>query len=46
MIFLGLGLGIAASGTVVPELLRIGLKETWIGLSVLSLVLTAASWFG
>lgn len=46
MIFLGLGLGIAASGTVVPELLLIGLKETWIGLGVLSLLLTAVSWFG
>ncbi|TXI04636.1 MAG: YbfB/YjiJ family MFS transporter [Rhizobium sp.] len=46
MIFLGLGLGIAASGTVVPELLLIGLKEAWIGLGVLSLLLTAVSWFG
>jgi predicted MFS family arabinose efflux permease len=46
MIFLGLGLGIAASGTLVPALLRLGLRETWIGLGVLSLVLTAVSWFG
>ncbi|TCR89794.1 YbfB/YjiJ family MFS transporter [Rhizobium sp. BK376] len=46
MIFLGLGLGIAASGTLVPELLRFGLQETWIGLGVLSLILTAVSWFG
>ncbi|MBB5574170.1 MULTISPECIES: YbfB/YjiJ family MFS transporter [Rhizobium] len=46
MIFLGLGLGIAASGTLVPALLRIGLRETWIGLGVLSLILTAVSWFG
>lgn len=46
MIFLGLGLGIAASGTVVPELLLIGLKQTWIGLGLLSLLLTAVSWFG
>jgi predicted MFS family arabinose efflux permease len=46
MIFLGLGAGIAASGTVIPLLLRVGLRETWIGLGVLSLTLTAVSWFG
>ncbi|HTR09472.1 MAG TPA: YbfB/YjiJ family MFS transporter [Paraburkholderia sp.] len=46
MIFLGLGLGIAASGTVIPWLLRHGLRDTWIGLGVLALVLTAISWFG
>ena len=28
------GLGIAASGTIIPKLLLIGLKETWIGLGV------------
>ncbi|MDL2409540.1 YbfB/YjiJ family MFS transporter [Rhizobium calliandrae] len=46
MIFLGLGLGIAASGTLVPALLRLGLRETWIGLGALSLVLAAVSWSG
>ncbi|WP_207001876.1 YbfB/YjiJ family MFS transporter [Trinickia mobilis] len=46
MIFLGLGLGIAASGTLVPKLLHYGLRDTWLGLGVLALVLTAASWFG
>lgn len=46
IIFLGVGLGIAASGTLVPALLRLGLRETWIGLGVLSLALTAVSWFG
>jgi MFS family permease len=46
LIFLGLGLGIAASGTLIPELLRLGLRDTWIGLGVLSLLLTAVSWFG
>ncbi|MGF6778245.1 YbfB/YjiJ family MFS transporter [Paraburkholderia sp. GAS334] len=45
-VFLGLGLGIAASGTVVPLLLKLGLREAWIGLAVLSAVLTAASWTG
>ncbi|MGJ7516606.1 YbfB/YjiJ family MFS transporter [Pseudomonas baetica] len=45
-IFLGLGLGIAGSGTIVPPLLSLGLQQTWLGLGVLALILTAASWFG
>lgn len=45
-IFLGIGLGIAGSGTLVPPLLSLGLQQTWFGLGVLALVLTAASWFG
>jgi predicted MFS family arabinose efflux permease len=44
-IFLGLGLGIAGSGTVIPLLLEWGLAQTWIGLGIISLVLTAVSWF-
>lgn len=43
-IFLGIGLGIAASGTVVPLLLDVGLRETWMGLGALSLLLSIASW--
>lgn len=46
MIFLGLGLGIAASGTLIPQLLHFGLQITWTGLGVVALVLTAVSWFG
>ncbi|MDE1150422.1 MAG: YbfB/YjiJ family MFS transporter [Azospirillaceae bacterium] len=46
IIFVGLGLGIAASGTLVPALLRIGLVQTWVGLGGLALLLTAVSWFG
>ena len=46
MIFLGLGLGIAASGTLVPELLKLGLGQTWLGLGAVSLLLTALSWKG
>lgn len=46
IIFLGVGLGIAASGTLVPALLRLGLRETWLGLGLLSLALTGLSWFG
>lgn len=45
-IFLGIGLGIAGSGTIVPPLLSLGLQNTWFGLGLLSLLLTAASWFG
>jgi predicted MFS family arabinose efflux permease len=44
-IFLGLGLGIAGSGTAVPLLLGLGLRDTWVGLAVISAVFTAASWF-
>ncbi|MGE8364868.1 YbfB/YjiJ family MFS transporter [Cupriavidus sp.] len=46
MIFLGLGLGIAASGTIIPRLLQLGLKDTWIGLGAFAAILTAVSWFG
>ncbi|AWA38998.1 MFS transporter [Pseudomonas fluorescens] len=45
-IFLGIGLGIAGSGTIVPLLLGLGLQATWLGLGALSLALTALSWFG
>ncbi len=46
VIFTGVGLGIAASGTLVPALLRLGLVETWAGLGLLSLLLTALAWGG
>src|SRR5437764_9792924 len=45
-IFTGVGLGIAASGTLVPLLLQIGLVETWVGLGSLALILTAIAWRG
>ncbi|RRV10317.1 YbfB/YjiJ family MFS transporter [Pseudomonas sp. v388] len=45
-IFVGVGLGVAASGTLIPPLLSLGLQDTWLGLGLLALVLTAASWFG
>jgi predicted MFS family arabinose efflux permease len=44
-IFLGLGLGIAGSGTIIPLFLNLGLAQTWIGLATVSAILTAASWF-
>jgi predicted MFS family arabinose efflux permease len=45
-IFFGLGLGIAASGTLVPTLLDMGLRLTWLGLSLFCALLTAISWTG
>jgi predicted MFS family arabinose efflux permease len=45
-IFAGVGLGIVASGTLVPLLLRQGLTEVWCGLGVLSLFLTLVAWPG
>ncbi|MEU6655785.1 YbfB/YjiJ family MFS transporter [Streptomyces sp. NPDC046900] len=45
-IFAGLGLGIAASGTLVPLLLTAGLSSTWFGLAALCALLTALSWSG
>ncbi|MEN3349190.1 MAG: hypothetical protein V7632_2825 [Bradyrhizobium sp.] len=44
VIFAGVGLGVAASGTLVPLLLQQGVKQAWYGLGVLSAVLTAISW--
>lgn len=44
MIFLGVGLGIAGSGTVLPSLLALGLAQTWLGLGLMAAVLTALSW--
>jgi predicted MFS family arabinose efflux permease len=46
VIFTGVGLGIAASGTVVPWLLRWGLVQTWCGLGVIATALTIAAWNG
>src|SRR5262249_50418428 len=43
-IFTGVGLGIAASGILVPPLVHAGLAEAWLGLGALALLLTAASW--
>ena len=44
VIFAGVGLGIAISGTLVPLLLRQGLAQSWVGLGVLSGLLTLISW--
>ena len=44
IMFTGVGLGIAVSGTLVPLLLRDSLAAAWLGLGVLALLLTVASW--
>jgi len=43
-IFTGVGLGIAASGTLVPALIGWGVAGAWLGLAALALALTALSW--
>ena len=45
-IFMGIGAGIAASGTLAPLLLQQGLRQAWFGLGALSLLLAAAAWTG
>ncbi|ACC75566.1 YbfB/YjiJ family MFS transporter [Paraburkholderia phymatum] len=45
-IFAGIGLGIAASGTIVPLLLREGVAQAWFGLGTIALLLTLAAWNG
>ena len=45
-IFMGVGVGIAISGTLVPLLLAQGLRETWFGLGAVSLLLTLVGWSG
>jgi predicted MFS family arabinose efflux permease len=43
-VFLGVGLGIALSGTIVPLLLQYSLRVTWLGIGGISAALTAATW--
>ena len=45
-IFTGIGLGIAASGVLVPPLLRVGLPATWLGLGGVAAALTLLAWRG
>ena len=44
LIFTGVGLGIALSGTLVPALLKVGLAETWLALGGLCAAVTALVW--
>lgn len=45
-IFTGIGLGIAASGTLLPLFLREGLSQAWMGLGIVSFLLTCVAWSG
>jgi predicted MFS family arabinose efflux permease len=45
-IFMGVGAGIVASGTLVPLLLQLGLSAAWFGLGALSLLLMVIGWSG
>ncbi len=45
-IFMGIGVGVAISGTLVPLLLAQSLRETWFGLGAVSLLLTLVGWSG
>lgn len=46
LIFTGVGSGIAASGTIAPVLLERGLPDAWLGLGLISCLLTWAAWRG
>ena len=46
LIFMVIGVGVAASGTLVPLLLRQGLTQAWLGIGIACLVLTAVAWGG
>lgn len=46
LIFMGVGTGVVASGTLVPLLLERGVGQSWLGLGILSLVLTGLAWGG
>ncbi|WNG27595.1 YbfB/YjiJ family MFS transporter [Cystobacter fuscus] len=43
-IFLGIGLGVALSGTLVPLMLTVSLRAAWLTLGATALLLTFASW--
>lgn len=43
--FSGIGLGIAASGTVVPWLIHYGVAQTWVALGALATALALWAWF-
>lgn len=43
-IFLGVGAGIVASGTLIPILLRFGVSQAWLGIAIASLLLTILVW--
>jgi predicted MFS family arabinose efflux permease len=46
LIFMGIGVGVAAASTLVPFLLRQGLTQAWLGIGTACLILTAVAWGG
>ena len=46
VIFTGVGIGIALSGTLVPWLVRFGLRDTWLCFGAAGAMLTAFTWRG
>lgn len=44
LIFMGVGIGIIASGTLLPALSALGLTVAWLSLGLAGLVITAATW--
>ena len=45
LIFLGIGLGVVGSGTVLPLILRTGVTQAWLVLAASGFALTALAWF-
>jgi MFS family permease len=43
-IFIGAGIGVLASGTIVPLLLRTNLRDTWLGLGLASSLFAILAW--
>lgn len=43
-IFLGIGVGIIVSGTLVPLMLRVSLQATWLAMGLTALALTLGAW--
>jgi predicted MFS family arabinose efflux permease len=46
LIFMGIGVGVAAASTLVPILLRQGLTQAWLGLGIACGLLTIVAWGG
>lgn len=44
IVFTGVGIGIAASGVLVPALIRLGLEAAWLGLGAVAALLTLLAW--
>jgi predicted MFS family arabinose efflux permease len=46
LMFTGVGLGIVASGTLVPLVMRLGLVETWLAIGATAALATVGAWHG